>query len=272
MSERAKREAETSRPTVSVIMTAYNEEAFIKEAIKSILAQTFSDWELIVVDDGSTDRTAEIALAYAAADPRVRVICRPHEGRAHALNVGLEMARGRYIAIFDADDLALPTRLETQVRYLDEHIGIGVVGSFCIYRDVETGAKWLGKVPLEDRKIRRTVFWRMPFNHTTLMIRREAINNLKYEEGEFFKDYVFCASLLARCKAANIPKPLVIVNRHAGSVTQQLERVNYVRAFRSQFIVLKILKGRPYHYFVLIRPLLGLIKHRLLFGILRGKG
>ncbi|HEY6471906.1 MAG TPA: glycosyltransferase family A protein [Acidimicrobiales bacterium] len=107
---------------VSVVMPAFDEESFIAEALRSVLAQTYRPVEIIVVDDGSSDRTAEIATEHA-----VRVCRRPHGGPAAARNAGLAVARGAYWAIFDADDVMPPQRLSHQVAYLDEHPEAGMV-------------------------------------------------------------------------------------------------------------------------------------------------
>jgi glycosyltransferase involved in cell wall biosynthesis len=115
-------------PTVSVVMPVYNCEAYLTDSIGSILAQTFTDWELICVDDGSRDGSLEVLRRYERADPRVRVISRPNTGVTRARNDGIAVARGRYIAAMDSDDVALPERLRGQVKYMECHpkcVGLG---------------------------------------------------------------------------------------------------------------------------------------------------
>jgi glycosyltransferase involved in cell wall biosynthesis len=107
---------------VSVVMAAFDEEAFIAEALQSVLAQTYHPLEIIVVDDGSGDRTAEIAQAY-----EVCLLRRPHLGASAARNAGLAVARGAYWTVFDADDVMPPERLAGQVAYLEEHPELGMV-------------------------------------------------------------------------------------------------------------------------------------------------
>ena len=115
-------------PTVSIIMCAYNAEAFLREAVDSILAQTLRDFELIVIDDASSDRTPELLAEYS--DPRIRVIRNPSNlGPGAARNRGLRLARGKYIAVQDADDASVPNRLAQQVAYLDAHPEVGLIGS-----------------------------------------------------------------------------------------------------------------------------------------------
>jgi glycosyltransferase involved in cell wall biosynthesis len=107
---------------VSVVMAAFNEEAFIAEAIESVLAQTYRPVEVIVVDDGSDDRTGEIARGYD-----VRLLCRPHLGASAARNAGVAVAGGKYWTVFDADDIMPPERLAGQVAHLEEHPEFGMV-------------------------------------------------------------------------------------------------------------------------------------------------
>jgi len=114
-------------PKVSVTMTVYNGQKYLQEALESILNQTFKDFEFIIVNDGSTDKTGEILASYK--DPRIKVINQQHLGMAQGRNKGVEASRGDYIAIMDADDMALPERLEVLVNFLDHHNDIGGVST-----------------------------------------------------------------------------------------------------------------------------------------------
>ena len=116
-------------PRVSVALPVHNCERYVAEAIESILAQTFTDFEFLIVDDGSTDGTLSILNRFAARDSRIRVISRPNTGIVGALNEMLGLARADLVARMDADDVALPVRFERQVRYLDEHPECVMVGS-----------------------------------------------------------------------------------------------------------------------------------------------
>jgi glycosyltransferase involved in cell wall biosynthesis len=118
-----------SPPTVSVVLPVYNADQYLSTAVESILDQTYTDFELIALDDGSTDRSPEILRRYAETDDRVRVIHRPQPTLGALLNEGLREARGRYVARMDADDISRPRRLERQVDYLNAHPGVGIVGA-----------------------------------------------------------------------------------------------------------------------------------------------
>ena len=113
-------------PEVTVLMTAYNAARYLREAVDSILNQTFRDFEFVIVDDGSTDRTLSILQDYARRDPRIRIISRPNTGLTRALNDGLATIRSPLIARMDADDVALPERFAKQLALLDT--GFDLVG------------------------------------------------------------------------------------------------------------------------------------------------
>jgi glycosyltransferase involved in cell wall biosynthesis len=118
----------TAAPIVSVVMPVYNSEAYLADSIGSILALTFTDWELICVDDGSRDGSLEVLRRYERVDPRVHVFTRPNTGVTRARNDGIVVARGLYIAAMDSDDVALPARLRRQVDYMKSHpecVGLG---------------------------------------------------------------------------------------------------------------------------------------------------
>ncbi|MBW4616327.1 MAG: glycosyltransferase [Desmonostoc vinosum HA7617-LM4] len=116
-------------PIVSVMMPTYNVKKYVKDAIDSVLKQTFANWELIIVDDGSTDGTTELVAQYAEKDSRIKVYYQEHFGRGKTRNKCLEYSRGKYIAICDSDDISLPERFEKQVNFLENNFNIGAIGS-----------------------------------------------------------------------------------------------------------------------------------------------
>src|SRR5213082_3006291 len=122
-------------PVVSVLMPVYNAQRYLPAAVESILGQTFRDFEFIIIDDGSTDRSGEILRKFAAEDPRIKLISRPNTGYVVALNEALSCASGEFVARMDADDISLPTRFERQVAYLREHTDCVLVGTNVITMD-----------------------------------------------------------------------------------------------------------------------------------------
>jgi hypothetical protein len=166
--------------TVSVVLPVWNGERFLAEAIESILSQTFDSFELIVVDDGSTDSTAEIAFQFARRDPRVQVIRLEHNGIAHALNAGIARARGLYIARMDGDDVAHPARLQKQVAFLDANADCVAVGS--AIEVIDEGGEHLGMrmFPEHHDDIIHTLMntWSTAIAHPTLMTRMDALREV----------------------------------------------------------------------------------------------
>jgi glycosyltransferase involved in cell wall biosynthesis len=125
---------EPAVPRVSVVMPTYNDALYLRDAIDSILNQTFTDFEFIIVNDGSADDTERIILSYE--DKRIRYLKNEvNAGNTVARNKGMEAARGRYIAIMDSDDVSVPDRLETQYKYMERHPGIGILGGAKIFFD-----------------------------------------------------------------------------------------------------------------------------------------
>ncbi|WP_137680701.1 glycosyltransferase family 2 protein [Aurantiacibacter suaedae] len=134
-------------PTVSVVMAVYNGEKFLAEAIASILDQTFRDFEFVIIDDGSTDRTPAILADFAAKDPRIRVFTQENIGLTKSLVRGVDASQGRLIARMDADDISFPTRLEKQARFLESHPEIELVTANIEFMD-EAGKKRFDVAPL----------------------------------------------------------------------------------------------------------------------------
>jgi glycosyltransferase involved in cell wall biosynthesis len=183
-------------PRVSVIMTAYNAAATAARAIESIQRQMLADWELVVVDDGSSDDTPALLERLARRDARVRFFPRAHEGLVAALNAALALSRSSLVARMDADDESHPERLAEQVDFLHRHPDAGLVGSLVTFGGNVAAAggfalhvDWLnGVVTPEEIALNR--FIESPFAHPSVMFRRElATRHGGYREGDFPEDY-----------------------------------------------------------------------------------
>ena len=140
-------------PLVTVVMPAFNEERYVGEAIAGVLSQTHANLELIAVDDGSTDRTPQIIREYAARDPRVRYHRQPNGGQSAARNAAIGLARGRYIAYQDADDLSCPGRIAAELALLRGRPGVGAV--YCGMDIVDAGGRFVKSVPARAFDARR---------------------------------------------------------------------------------------------------------------------
>jgi hypothetical protein len=164
---------------VSVLMSVYNGEQFLAEAMESVLTQTLGDFELIVIDDGSTDGSSEILERYRADDSRVVIHTQPNQGRAAALNTGIALSRAPLIARLDADDIAMPDRLGLQHRFLAEHTDLAVVGGAVVFIDDAGRAFADVTYPPTDAAIRASLAERMtPFVHSAVMVRKEALERV----------------------------------------------------------------------------------------------
>jgi glycosyltransferase involved in cell wall biosynthesis len=195
-------------PVVSVLMSAYNAEAYVNTAIESILNQTFKDFEFIIINDGSTDRTKELLESHI--DRRISRINQSNTGLTKALNRGLSVARGEYIARIDADDIAKPERLEKQVAFLLENRETALVGSSCEGIDKHGTVIWTNSLPTTNAQIK----WRLLFHncipHSTVMFRRDAILALGgYNESiSYAQDYDLWLRVAEKYRIANAQEPL----------------------------------------------------------------
>ena len=221
------RQTETDEPatTVSVVTPAFNAANYLAQTLESALAQTFTDFELLIVDDGSTDDTAAIAQAYAERDPRVRVIRQPHRGIAAARNVAIAQARGRFLALLDSDDLWCPEYLAEQVGILQRHPDLAVLSANAI----NLGGAFDGQ-PLfacsAQSHLRKVSLLTLVRDEQTISIftlfRREVVDLIGGFDETFRRceDYDFwLRAAAAGCRIAVYPKPLGLYRRRPDSMS-----------------------------------------------------
>lgn len=199
-------------PKVSVIMAAYNAEKYIREAIDSILFQTFTDFEFLIVNDGSTDSTKQVLKQ--CKDPRIQVFHQSNEGCSAARNRAVSEARGEYIAIMDADDISLQERLQKTVSYLDSHPNTVIVSTGFKIRSDKTGQEKTIFHPSEDKEIRRALLRDATFLDPANLIRANAFRKVGGYELEYMFDYELYTRLARVGKMANIPEVLAILREH----------------------------------------------------------
>lgn len=197
-------------PTVSVVIPSHNRERYIAAAVQSIIRQTFADWELIVVDDGSTDRTCEIVASFA--DPRIRIVLlQANEGIAAARNVGLEEAHGEYIAWLDSDDIAKSDRLARQVQFLRDNPDVALVGG-CAHKISPEGHRLPGTrvPPLRHEDIRCRQLLTSAFQQSAIMGRAGILKAYPYDPRfQVCEDIDVCVRVAAKHRLSNIPNVLV---------------------------------------------------------------
>lgn len=229
-------------PEISVLISVYNGEEYIKDSIDSILEQTFPDFELIIVNDASTDRTKEIIESYQ--DRRIRLFnFETNKGVGSALKFGLTQVKGRYIAKADSDDINHPERLYKQKLFLDNHPDIALVKTLLEYfphNEVVAKSQRFNyiKTVMERQKnditsseeIEEKLYWYCCVPHTTIMGRTEAICSIGYEEIRICEDYkLFYQMNKNGFKMATIPEVLVRMRVSEGSVTATTESQEFVR-------------------------------------------
>lgn len=204
-----------SVPRVSVLLPVFNGAAFLRESIASILAQDFGDFEIVVVDDGSSDDSIPIIQSFN--DGRIRLHANAKNiGMTGALNVGLALCRGEYIARMDADDICHPFRFSRQVAFLDRHPEVGLVGSAIWVVDRAGRLYDFVPQPRTDDAIRFVAMTKNPFHHPTVMLRRRVLteHSLTYDPAFSNQDYKLWADLLRVTKGANLGSPLLRYRVH----------------------------------------------------------
>jgi glycosyltransferase involved in cell wall biosynthesis len=210
-------------PLISVLMPVRNLGRYVGPSIESVLAQTWRDFEFLIVDDGSTDGTAETVRTYANRDSRIRILRGPSDGISRALNLGLSESRGRYIARMDGDDLCLPTRLEQQVRFLEEHRDHVLVGCRCTLIDPD-GRPICEKAdikPSHEQIEALLLRMKWPIVHPSIMVRADAIAKVGgYNESfRIVQDHDLFLRLGETGKLANLQEILFLYRQHFNSAT-----------------------------------------------------
>jgi glycosyltransferase involved in cell wall biosynthesis len=215
-------------PTVSVVMSAYNMADYIADSVESVLAQTFSDFELIIVDDGSADATREVAGRFR--DPRIRVIAAPHRGMPFPLCEGIDLAQAPYLALLDSDDSWSPRNLERQVGFLQEHPEVDVTFSWSRVIDEHgqdtglTSRQWRGPISFSQLLADNVIG-----NGSALVFRRQAF----LDAGGFDTSLSYCYDVdawlrIALLRPGNVyavPEFLTFYRRRVGQMSSDVSRL-----------------------------------------------
>ena len=212
-------------PIISVVLPLYNCTEYVGEAIDSILAQTLADFELIVIDDGSTDETPRIARSFR--DPRLRFFSQENRGLSATLNRGIDLARGRYVARQDQDDISRPERFRRQVAFLDAHARCALVGTWA---DIWVGRVPTGRVhrhPSENVALQYELLLDNPFVHSSVMLRKEALDAVGGYSTDPARqppeDFELWSRIARKYEVANIPEALHVYREVAGSMSRATE-------------------------------------------------
>ncbi len=211
----------TPAPRVTIVMAVYNAAPFLREAIASVLAQTFRDFELIVVDDASTDDS--LAILKSLDDPRIRILTHPtNQGASRSRNDAIVAARGTLIAIMDADDICAPTRLEEQVAFLDTHPAAGLVGC-AVYDNVDAGGAVLytSVLPEDNAEVQLALMEAWCFLHSSITFRKNLHETVGGYRTAFepVEDHDFALRVAERAQAFNHGQRLVTYRLNPGGLS-----------------------------------------------------
>lgn len=209
-------------PLVSVIMPAYNAEKFIRQAIDSILGQTYTNWELLVADDGSADKTPEIVKIFTSEDSRVKLFSnKKNEGLLKTRNKLIKLSKGDYIAFQDADDYSAPERLYLQLNEFDKNADLGICGTNIQIVSEQCKPIRVHKRPPLHNEITEKMKEFNQFGGATLMIKRSALNDVglfrQFFNGLACQEYDLAYLIIEKYKSANIQKPLYYYRMHENS-------------------------------------------------------
>ncbi|MBN2663605.1 MAG: glycosyltransferase family 2 protein [Bacteroidales bacterium] len=215
----------SNKPEISIVMPVYNRQQYVKGAIESILNQTFTNFEFIIVNDGSTDSTLEILQSYK--DDRIVILDNDkNRGIVYSRNRGLKAARGNFVGMFDSDDIALPNKFEIQHKFLIENPEFGMVGAWVKWID-QNGKllknKW--KLPKSSKYISAIMLFRNYFVQSTILIKKEAIPEEGYSTGfDIVEDSKMWFDVSQKYKVANIQQYLVNYRVHSGNISDMGEK------------------------------------------------
>ncbi|WP_343530706.1 glycosyltransferase family 2 protein [Pedobacter sp.] len=213
-------------PTVTVFMAVYNGEKYIKEAIESVLNQSYTDFELLIVNDGSTDGTLNIIAGFV--DPRIRLLHNDgNKGLTYTRNHGVREARGKYFAILDSDDIAMPKRLKLQVEFMENHPSVAICGGQAVFIDGQSNEMTGYRVPIGEN-ISHWLVIHNAFINSTLMIKTSVMREMGgYREMAPAEDYDLSFRISFKYQVANLSEKLVAYREHGNNISRlQTEKLS----------------------------------------------
>jgi len=224
-----------NKPLITVLMSVYNSQDTISFAIESILNQTFSDFEFIIINDGSSDNTLSILNNYSKKDKRIRIIDQMNKGLTRSLNIGIRLAKGKYIARQDDDDLSLPQRLEKEVQLLEKYDEIVLVGTN--QYEVKNNNESLGRY-YDDESINKIVYIYNPIAHTSAMFRKDkfievGLYNESFTTSQDFEAWMRLAEV---GKITMIDEPLVKRHITENSITSKKKNIQCLNSIKARFM------------------------------------
>lgn len=249
-------------PLLSVVMSVYNSEKYVVEAIDSVLSQTFKNFEFIIINDGSTDNSFELLQEKAAVDSRVILIDRKNSGLTKSLNIALKRAKGKYIARIDADDICLPKRFQVQLDFLENNSNYGLVGSKYKIIDDASLVVCSQRVPFfaTDDQIKGNIYRLNPFFHSSMMIEKKLFDYFGCYDERFIysQDYECWLRFCHYTKMANIDDFLVYRRESPEMLSIKKNKKQLYFAFQARLKHFHLLPVS--NIFWLVRSVLALVK------------
>jgi glycosyltransferase involved in cell wall biosynthesis len=229
-----------NNPLVSVLIPCYNVEKYVEESINSILKQTYTNLQIVAINDCSTDRTGEILRELAGKDSRMEVVDNDENMKLiKTLNKGITLCRGEYIARMDADDISLATRIEKEVAFLENNPGHDIVSTlFYAFRSDNPGRRYFHHSPLRDEELRAYLLFKSGVCHPASMIRKRVFTELGLSfETEYLhvEDYALWSKAVYKTKLANIEEALLLYRVHGNQVSslnEELQTENKKKIFK----------------------------------------
>ena len=224
---------------VSVLLPAYNAEKYLAEAIRSVLSQTYSNFEFIIINDGSTDSTESIIKSFA--DERIKYVANENNiGLIATLNKGIALAKGELLMRMDADDICLPGRMASQLTFLKNNPEVGICG--CNYIEFGKGSERHVKLSADHNEIYAKMLFNSSLVHPSLMIRMNLLKNLSVVFDSGFphaEDYELWSRLIFNCKFSNVDEYLFKYRLHEGQITQKFKTLQTESADKVRRNILK---------------------------------
>jgi glycosyltransferase involved in cell wall biosynthesis len=252
-------------PAISIILITYNRANFLLEAIASVLAQTFADWELIIIDDNSTDNTREIVEKLCQTEKKIKYIVNKNNfGISKSRNIGLTLAWGKYIAILDSDDVwADQDKLKNQYEFLEKNPDYALIGGGVIVIDKNGRERKRYLNPETDKKIRKKILIKNPFAHSSVLYLKEAATKLEGYDTTLktLEDYDLYLKIGAKYKFYNLNKYQIKYRAHDGNISAR-ERLNMMKLNIS--LIKKYKNSYPYYRLAILRRKIRLLVYKLL--------
>jgi GT2 family glycosyltransferase len=235
-----------NEPLVSVVLSVFNGADFLRQAVESILDQTFRDFEFIIIDDGSSDDSTAILNSYQGTDPRVQIFRQTNKGLIVSLNRGCALARGKYIARMDADDIALKERLAWQVQYMEAHPDTAVLGGAVRLIDGAGRLLRLVQHPCEDHEIKSALLQQYSLPHPAVLIRKDVFLSVGGYRATFVdaEDYDLWLRIAEQSRLANLEQVVIYYRLHRSQVSKRKVRQQTLSTLAAQAVALTRRSGK----------------------------